>query len=131
MKLEDIEALEGADLRQLQLYLNDKDKGRVLGNLFRVFTHEGHVKWVCIDHYKENYRKADIQRFEEVVTASSGEFYQSEAPSLSALDLKPWQFSFTEQWSKRVEFSLSTSSWSGMLRLMISKSSHQPLRWLI
>ncbi|KAK3820220.1 MAG: hypothetical protein J3Q66DRAFT_168269 [Benniella sp.] len=78
MRLEDIEALEGADLRQLQLYLNDKDKGRVLGNLFRVFTDEGHVKWVCIDHYKENYRKADIQRFEEVVTASRGEFYQSD-----------------------------------------------------
>ncbi|KAK3820206.1 MAG: hypothetical protein J3Q66DRAFT_368222 [Benniella sp.] len=78
MRLEDIEALEGADLRQLQLYLNHKDKGRVLGNLFRVFTHEGHVKWVCIDHYKENYRKADIQRFEEVVTASRGEFYQSD-----------------------------------------------------
>ncbi|KAF9347444.1 hypothetical protein BGX34_003137 [Mortierella sp. NVP85] len=70
IRLEDVEALEGADLRQLQLYLNDKDKGRVLGNLFRVFTHDGHVKW--------NYRKADIQRFEEVVTANRGEFYQND-----------------------------------------------------
>ena len=72
MALEDIEALEGADLRQLQLYLNDKDKGRVLGDLFRVFTSEGHVKWVCIDHYKENYRKAAMQRLRDVIQANDG-----------------------------------------------------------
>ncbi|KAK3820195.1 MAG: hypothetical protein J3Q66DRAFT_439234 [Benniella sp.] len=72
MALEDIEALEGADLRQLQLYLNDKDKGRVLGDLFRVFTPEGHVKWVCIDHYKENYRKAAMQRLKDVIKANDG-----------------------------------------------------------
>ncbi|KAF9974158.1 hypothetical protein BGZ65_008881, partial [Modicella reniformis] len=64
-RLEDIEALEGADLRQLQLYLSGKDKGRVLGDLFRICTPEGHVKWVCIDHYNENYRKAAMQRFKD------------------------------------------------------------------
>lgn len=74
MKLDDIEALEGADLRQLQLYLNAKDKGRVLGDLFRIFTHEGHVKWVCIDHYKENYRKTAIRRLKEVLSANGGYF---------------------------------------------------------
>ncbi|KAK3820205.1 MAG: hypothetical protein J3Q66DRAFT_439242 [Benniella sp.] len=72
MALDDIEALEGADLRQLQLYLNDKDKGRVLGDLFRIFTPEGHVKWVCIDHYKENYRKTAIHRLKEVIAANKG-----------------------------------------------------------
>ena len=70
MMLEDIEALERADLRQLQLYLNDKDKGRVLGDLFRTFTPEGHVKWVCIDHYKENYRKAALKRFKDVISVN-------------------------------------------------------------
>ncbi|KAK3820222.1 MAG: hypothetical protein J3Q66DRAFT_439253 [Benniella sp.] len=72
MALEDIEALEGADLRQLQLYLNDKDKGRVLGDLFRIFTPEGHVKWVCIDHYQENYRRTAIHRLREVIAANMG-----------------------------------------------------------
>ncbi|KAI8349889.1 hypothetical protein B0O80DRAFT_142872 [Mortierella sp. GBAus27b] len=75
MRLDDIEALEGADLRQLQLYLNDKDKGRVLGDLFRIFTPDGHVKWVCIDHYKENYRKAAMQRFMVILLANDGGFY--------------------------------------------------------
>ncbi|KAK3820207.1 MAG: hypothetical protein J3Q66DRAFT_439243 [Benniella sp.] len=77
MALDDIEALEGADLRQLQLYLNDKDRGRVLGDLFRIFTPEGHVKWVCIDHYKENYRKTAMRRLKEVIAANYGIQYQN------------------------------------------------------
>ncbi|KAG0222624.1 hypothetical protein BGX31_008983 [Mortierella sp. GBA43] len=76
MRLDDIEALEGADLRQLQLFLNDKDKGRILGDLFRIFTPDGHVKWVCIDHYKENYRKAAIQRLKDIIKANDGEHFQ-------------------------------------------------------
>ncbi|KAK3820191.1 MAG: hypothetical protein J3Q66DRAFT_439230 [Benniella sp.] len=79
MRLEDIEALEGADLRQLQLFLNDKDKGRVLGDLFRVYTPDGHVKWVCIDHFKENYREAAMQRFGEVVSANGGDWPEEDA----------------------------------------------------
>ncbi|KAF9348139.1 hypothetical protein BGX34_002659 [Mortierella sp. NVP85] len=79
MRLEDIEALEGADLRQLQLFLNDKDKGRVLGDLFRVYTPDGHVKWVCIDHYKENYREAAMQRFREIVSANGGDWTAEDA----------------------------------------------------
>ncbi|KAF9941725.1 hypothetical protein BGZ65_001853 [Modicella reniformis] len=39
-----LEALEGADLRQLESYLTVKDQGRV-GNLYRIVTPEGHVKW--------------------------------------------------------------------------------------
>jgi len=49
------EELEGADLRQLGLFLKIKDKNRVLGNLYRIVTGEGHVKF--IDHYRENYHK--------------------------------------------------------------------------
>jgi len=79
MRLEDIEALEGADLRQLQLFLNDKDKGRVLGDLFRVYTPDGHVKWVCIDHFKENYREAAMQRFREIVSVNRGEWTGEDA----------------------------------------------------
>ncbi|KAG0002183.1 hypothetical protein BGZ65_002854 [Modicella reniformis] len=74
----DIEALEGADLHQLHFYLNDKDKGRILGDLFRMFTAEGHVKWVCIDHYHENYRKAAMQRLKDVVAANNGLFSEEE-----------------------------------------------------
>ncbi|KAF9536254.1 hypothetical protein EC957_011849 [Mortierella hygrophila] len=38
------EALEGADLRKLDTFLKDKDGNKVLGNLYRTVTDEGHVK---------------------------------------------------------------------------------------
>ncbi|KAG0222238.1 hypothetical protein B0O80DRAFT_502515 [Mortierella sp. GBAus27b] len=67
-----LEALEGADLRQLESYLKIKDKGRVLGNLYRIVTHEGHVKWVCFDHYRANYQEAVMQRLRDVVEVNNG-----------------------------------------------------------
>ena len=44
MEFNQLEALEGADLRQLESYLKIKDKGRTLGDLYRIVTSEGHVK---------------------------------------------------------------------------------------
>ncbi|KAF8922866.1 hypothetical protein BGZ58_003643 [Dissophora ornata] len=40
-----MEVLAGAELRQLESYLNVCDKGRSLGNLYRTVTDDGHVKW--------------------------------------------------------------------------------------
>ncbi|KAG0324895.1 hypothetical protein BGZ99_001314 [Dissophora globulifera] len=74
--LDMLEALEGADLRELQSYLSSKDESRVLGNLNRIVTLEGHVKWVCMDHYRENYRQISIQQFKDVVASNRGEFDQ-------------------------------------------------------
>ncbi|KAF9186016.1 hypothetical protein BGZ51_001362 [Haplosporangium sp. Z 767] len=75
-KLEWQEALEGADLRQLESYLKIKDKGHALGNLYRIVTHEGHVKWVCIDHYRKSYGGLAIKRLREIVDANGGLFEQ-------------------------------------------------------
>ncbi|KAF9172254.1 hypothetical protein BGX21_004039 [Mortierella sp. AD011] len=50
-------ALEGADLRQLETFLRNKDKDKILGNLYRTTTPEGHVKWVCLEHFKTSYRE--------------------------------------------------------------------------
>jgi hypothetical protein len=44
-QMESNEVLEGADLRQLETFLKNKDKDSVLGNLFRTVTTEGYVKW--------------------------------------------------------------------------------------
>ncbi|KAF9945103.1 hypothetical protein BGZ65_011168, partial [Modicella reniformis] len=44
-QMEDNEALEGADLRKLVTFLKSKDGNKVLGNLYRTVTTEGHVKW--------------------------------------------------------------------------------------
>ncbi|KAF9362269.1 hypothetical protein BGX34_006494 [Mortierella sp. NVP85] len=68
------EALEGADLRQLESFLKKKDEDKVLGNLYRTVTAEGHVKWVCIHHYRENYREKGAKTFRNTVEAMQGSF---------------------------------------------------------
>ncbi|KAF9277439.1 hypothetical protein BGZ68_009298 [Mortierella alpina] len=77
-ELKRLEALEGADLRQLETYLQITDSGRVLGNLYRIITSEGHVKWVCLDHYRESYRESLTQQLRDVVTANNGLYLEQE-----------------------------------------------------
>ncbi|KAG0293758.1 hypothetical protein BGZ96_002341 [Linnemannia gamsii] len=69
-----LEALEGADLRQLRSFLKDKDEAKVLGNLYRTVTSEGHVKWVCLDHYRETYRASALMEFRNNLEANNGEY---------------------------------------------------------
>ena len=59
-----MEASESVALRQLESLLLNKDGTRVLGNLYRTITGEGHVKWMCIDHVRENNhdKTADMSR---------------------------------------------------------------------
>ncbi|KAG0246584.1 hypothetical protein B0O80DRAFT_501505 [Mortierella sp. GBAus27b] len=71
-----LEALEGADLRLLESYLKVKDQGRVLGNLYRVVTPEGHVKWVCFDHYKASYKESSIKQLRDIVAISRGKYIE-------------------------------------------------------
>ncbi|KAG0274033.1 hypothetical protein BGZ96_004555, partial [Linnemannia gamsii] len=65
-------ALEGADLRKLDTFLKDKDGNKVLGDIFRTVTDEGHVKWVCIDHYRENYQENTAKEFQRVLDSVGG-----------------------------------------------------------
>ncbi|KAK3817451.1 MAG: hypothetical protein J3Q66DRAFT_430885 [Benniella sp.] len=66
--------LDGADLRQLEMFLKNKDENKVLGNLYRIVTGEGHVKWVCIDHYRENYQEQAAKAFRDTVETLGGSF---------------------------------------------------------
>ncbi|KAF9357292.1 hypothetical protein BGX34_009447 [Mortierella sp. NVP85] len=75
-EFEQLEALEGADLRQLESYLKVKDEGRVLGNLYRIVTSEGHVKWVCFDHYRATYRETMLRQLQEIVAANQGTYIE-------------------------------------------------------
>ncbi|KAF9924507.1 hypothetical protein BGZ67_009215 [Mortierella alpina] len=68
------EALAGADLRKLDTFLKAKDGDKVLGNLYRTVTDEGHVKWVCIDHYRENYLGSEVKDFQRTLDAVGGSF---------------------------------------------------------
>ncbi|KAK3845765.1 MAG: hypothetical protein J3R72DRAFT_21440 [Linnemannia gamsii] len=51
-----LKALEGADLRRLETFFRKKDADKVFGNLYRITTETGHVKWVCLNHYRQGYR---------------------------------------------------------------------------
>ncbi|KAF9347483.1 hypothetical protein BGX34_003105, partial [Mortierella sp. NVP85] len=74
--LDQVEALEGADLRQLESYLKVKDQGRILGNLYRIVTQEGHVKWVCFDHYRATYHESTVQQLRDVIDINKGTFIE-------------------------------------------------------
>jgi len=73
-QMDNNEALEGADLRQLKSFLKNKDESRALGNLYRTVTSDGHVKWVCIDHFRENYQEKAAKLFRETVHTLQGQF---------------------------------------------------------
>jgi hypothetical protein len=76
-QIENNEAFEGADLRQLETFLKNKNKNRALGNLYRTVTIEGHVKWVCIDHYRENYHEKAANAFRDSVQVLGGSFNEN------------------------------------------------------
>jgi len=69
-----LEALEGVELGQLENFLTVSDKGRALGNLYRTVTDDGHVKWVCRDHFRANYRESAQKAFCRIVQENNGEF---------------------------------------------------------
>ncbi|OAQ36796.1 hypothetical protein K457DRAFT_131942 [Linnemannia elongata AG-77] len=71
---ENLAALEGADLRRLGTFLRNKDKDKILGNLYRITTEQGHVKWVCFEHYKETYRHTAMSSFVQSVEAAGGTY---------------------------------------------------------
>ncbi|KAF9947224.1 hypothetical protein BGZ72_010785, partial [Mortierella alpina] len=73
-RVENKDALKGVDLRKLETFLKGKDENKVLGNLYRTVTDQGHVKWVCMDHYRENYNITAAEAFRRTVGAVGGSF---------------------------------------------------------
>ncbi|KAF9952495.1 hypothetical protein BGZ70_000587 [Mortierella alpina] len=69
-----VEGLEGVDLRQLGSYLTANSSDNLLGNLYRMTTESGHVKWVCRDHYRAGYQEALTQKLRDVVKLNIGTF---------------------------------------------------------
>ncbi|KAG0248556.1 hypothetical protein BGZ95_008005, partial [Linnemannia exigua] len=70
----DVEGLEGLELRQLESFLKTSEEGNLLGNLYRMTTSDGHVKWVCRDHYRASYQEKHTQELRDVVNLRRGEF---------------------------------------------------------
>ncbi|KAG0281287.1 hypothetical protein BGZ95_005186, partial [Linnemannia exigua] len=66
--------LERANLMKLESFLKLNDEGRVLGNLYRIATSEGYVKWVCLSHYREKYQAKVVQDLRDTVEELGGEY---------------------------------------------------------
>ncbi|KAK3819365.1 MAG: hypothetical protein JOS17DRAFT_836551 [Linnemannia elongata] len=71
---ENLAALEGADLRRLDTFLCNNDQDKILGNLCRITTEQGHVKWVCFEHYQEKYRATALASFVQSVEIGGGSY---------------------------------------------------------
>ncbi|KAF9947661.1 hypothetical protein BGZ65_008645, partial [Modicella reniformis] len=54
-----------ADLRNLKTFLKDVD-GNTLGDLYRTVDTQGHVKWICIDHYREKYPETEVEALNDI-----------------------------------------------------------------
>ncbi|KAF8929943.1 hypothetical protein BGZ47_000802, partial [Haplosporangium gracile] len=72
--LSNVEGLEGVELRQLGSFLKTSGEENLLGNLYRMTTSDGHVKWVCRDHYRAGYQEKHVQKLRDVVKLAQGEF---------------------------------------------------------
>ncbi|KAG0247309.1 hypothetical protein BG011_001687 [Mortierella polycephala] len=70
----DVEGLEGVELRQLESFLKKSSEENLLGNLYRMTTSDGHVKWVCRDHYRVSYQEKHSQKLRDVGKLAQGEF---------------------------------------------------------
>ncbi|ORZ28495.1 hypothetical protein BCR41DRAFT_367130 [Lobosporangium transversale] len=72
--LDAIVEVEGADLRRLNAYLEKKDQDRALGNLFRTVDARGHVKWICLDHFRSTYHQRRDREFENEILMHRGQY---------------------------------------------------------
>ncbi|KAI1314542.1 hypothetical protein EDD11_002017 [Mortierella claussenii] len=80
--------LQAADLKRLGAFLKNTGRSRssdnicgrvasqgdVLGNLYRVVTNEGLVRWVCSDHHQDNFHTMATAELEELTNLKGGVF---------------------------------------------------------
>lgn len=71
--LSDVDGLEGIGLRQFGLFLRISEEENLLGNLQRMTTLDGHVKWVCRDYYRAGYQEKHAQNLRNVFKLARGE----------------------------------------------------------
>ncbi|KAF9276164.1 hypothetical protein BGZ68_010214 [Mortierella alpina] len=76
------DAWEGADLRHLKTFIKDKDEHWVPDNLYRTITQLGHVKWICVNHYRLAYKEVEEHVLAYAVVANRGR-YQPQLGKLS------------------------------------------------
>ncbi|KAG0231362.1 hypothetical protein BGX31_005537 [Mortierella sp. GBA43] len=63
--------LQGSKLRRLESFLIRQDKGRVLGNLNRIVTVDGHIRWAC-NYHRGKYNEKSMEQLRDVVKVNNG-----------------------------------------------------------
>ncbi|CAF3773602.1 unnamed protein product [Rotaria socialis] len=66
--------LQGAELREIQTYLELVDDKRSLGNLYRIVTDDGYVRWVCLQHYDDISFNNEMSKYINEFDAMGGKF---------------------------------------------------------
>jgi len=63
----------GVNLTELEPFL--KNNRRVaLGNLYRTVNSNGHIRWICIDHYREMHQEKATKAIRDTVVSLEGSF---------------------------------------------------------
>ncbi|KAG0323649.1 hypothetical protein BGZ99_002634 [Dissophora globulifera] len=78
LNIDNQDVLDGVDLRQVRSHLKvNNESSRVLSNLHRIVDSEGHIKWVCVDHYHNIYETSAIEELKTMmVTSHTGQFFE-------------------------------------------------------
>jgi hypothetical protein len=74
--------LQGADLRELESYLQLVDSKNSLGNLYRIVTTDGHVRWVCLEHYDAISFNNKMSEYIRQLETIGGQFNQEKKEAL-------------------------------------------------
>ncbi|CAF1358731.1 unnamed protein product [Rotaria sp. Silwood1] len=69
-------SLQGAQLRELEAFLELIDNKHSLGNLYRTITNDGHVRWVCLEHYHTMSFNNKMSEYIRQLEAFGGKFNQ-------------------------------------------------------
>ncbi|KAF9561018.1 hypothetical protein EC968_005942 [Mortierella alpina] len=72
--LNDGEGAGGVDLPHLGSFLEASKGKNIFGDLYRLTTSDGHVKWVCCDHYQAIYPERHAHTLDNVVSLEQGKF---------------------------------------------------------
>jgi hypothetical protein len=62
------------ELLQLGFYLQANGSGNLLGDLYRMTTEMGNVKWVCRDHYRAGYQEYYMGQQLKLIDTAKGTF---------------------------------------------------------
>lgn len=79
--------MQDVQFRELESYLETTDNKHSLGNLYRVVTHDGHVRWVCHEHYDSISFNRKMTEFIELIK-SFGMFYDQERKAVFIRDIQ-------------------------------------------